>query len=79
MLPAAPAGNSKVGEFLGKDFSSAEARASAAKNAFALLGQHRWGPAAGACLFRNICFAALVCLPLPQACWVDDAPLAVQR
>jgi hypothetical protein len=35
------AGNRKVGEFLGKDFSSEEAKASAAKNAFALLGQHR--------------------------------------
>lgn len=40
--PGAAAGNRKVGEFLGKDFSSEEAKASAAKNAFALLGQHRW-------------------------------------
>lgn len=31
----------KVADFLLKDFSHAEPRNSAAKNAFALLGQHR--------------------------------------
>jgi hypothetical protein len=30
-----------VGEFLGKDFGTEANRASAANNAFALLGQHR--------------------------------------
>lgn len=35
------AGNTKISEFLLKDFGREDAKASAAKNAFALLGHHR--------------------------------------
>jgi hypothetical protein len=41
LCPPPVPGNSKVGEFLGKDFGTEANRASAANNAFALLGQHR--------------------------------------
>lgn len=36
----------RVSEFLGRDFALPESRAAAAKNAFALLGQHRHETAA---------------------------------
>ncbi|WIA34453.1 hypothetical protein OEZ86_012786 [Tetradesmus obliquus] len=39
-------GNKKVADFLARDFSSAEGRAAASKNAFHLLGQHRYSLAA---------------------------------
>jgi hypothetical protein len=37
----------QVADFLARDFSSAEGRAAASKNAFHLLGQHRYSLAAG--------------------------------
>ncbi len=35
------ASNQRVYEFLGRDFTQREHRAAAAKNAFALMGQHK--------------------------------------
>ena len=43
--PCPQGSNSRVAEFLGRDFSQEAQKRAAAKNAFALLGQHRWGGA----------------------------------
>lgn len=43
MLTPLQTNNRKMADFLCKDFEGEEARRAAAKNAFALLGQHKWG------------------------------------
>ncbi len=42
--PCRQASNLKIADFLLRDFNQEEPRRSAAKNAFALLGQHRYAP-----------------------------------
>jgi hypothetical protein len=54
----------QVADFLARDFSSAEGRAAASKNAFHLLGQHRYSLAAGEALtlYHHLCIKLLLSL-----------------
>ncbi len=57
------AGVKKLADFLARDFRQPAARAAAAKNAFVLLGQHRYDLAAVFFILSAICARFLVKFP----------------